>query len=186
VPCEGDCDDDDPETWSGAPELCDGVDNDCDGAGADELVDEDGDGLSPCEGDCDDTDGNTWPGAEEICDGVANDCGAPLPADEQDDDGDGFMPCDGDCDDSEPAAHPGQEAELVCEDGVDNDCDGLVDMDDEDCIEPVTEPPPVEEEPDCSCDDAQPDVAAVGLVLFGLMGFAGKRPRRRRGSRRRR
>jgi len=53
-------------------------------------------------------------------------------------DGDGYSDegCGGyDCDDSAPDAHPG--ALEVCEDNVDGDCDGLVDMDDPDCI-PVT------------------------------------------------
>jgi hypothetical protein len=37
------------------------------------------------------------------------------------------MLCDGDCDDADPATYP--TAEEVCEDGIDNDCDGLVDED---------------------------------------------------------
>lgn len=39
-----------------------------------------------------------------------------------DDDGDGITICGGDCDDSDPARHPG--ALEICEDGVDQDCDG--------------------------------------------------------------
>jgi hypothetical protein len=41
-----------------------------------------------------------------------------------DDDGDGFSECTGDCDDAHAAAHPGGQE--IC-DGLDNDCNGLVD-----------------------------------------------------------
>ena len=40
-------------------------------------------------------------------------------------DGDGFAPQDGDCDDTSAAVNPG--AEEVCDDGLDNDCNGFVD-----------------------------------------------------------
>jgi hypothetical protein len=48
-----------------------------------------------------------------------------------DEDADGFTPNDGDCDDSNPMLHP--NADEVC-DGVDNNCDGLLDE------EPVSGP----------------------------------------------
>ncbi len=40
-------------------------------------------------------------------------------------DGDGFAPVDGDCDDTSAAVNPG--AEEVCDDGLDNDCNGFID-----------------------------------------------------------
>lgn len=50
-----------------------------------------------------------------------------------DDDGDGWFAEDGDCDDSNADINPG--AAEVCDDGVDNDCDGLIDADDtDDCM----------------------------------------------------
>jgi len=155
--CAGDCDDMDGANFPGNVENCDGHDNDCD-EGTDENVDGDGDGYTACENDCDDTDPAAFPGNPEVCDGIDNDCHQQLPLDEMDQDGDGWMTCegdcddgdeelnlddqdgdgstscDGDCDDLEPDAFLGNAE--TCDDGIDNDCDGAVDLDDEDCEEP--------------------------------------------------
>jgi len=49
-------------------------------------------------------------------------------------DEDGFGPCEGDCDDSDPAVSPSQQE--ICDNQLDDDCDGLVDGDDKDCAGP--------------------------------------------------
>ena len=90
---DDDCNDADAAVHPGAPELCDALDNNCDGA-VDEgvlstfYVDDDGDGFGDVEApteacsipdgavnnstDCDDVDPTIYPGAEEPCDNIDN------------------------------------------------------------------------------------------------------------------
>ena len=83
--CTGDCDDGNPQMWPGNEEVCDGVDNDCDGSPMPEEVDVDGDGWAPCEGDCDDLNDKVAPDLDEVCDdGHDNDCDGEV----DDEDGD--------------------------------------------------------------------------------------------------
>ena len=97
-----DCDDSDntinPQAGDG---VGDGIDQNCDGV---DGTDEDGDGWA-----------SDWSGGD--------DCDDENPGLNHDDqDGDGVSTCAGDCDDTTAQAFPG--AEVVCDDGLDNDCDG--------------------------------------------------------------
>jgi hypothetical protein len=95
----GDCDDRCATCYPGADEVCDGVDNNCDGAADEGLVfsvwaDEDGDGYGNrpshwlvCEAtegyvtnadDCHDANAEVHPGREEVCDGYDNDCNGEV------------------------------------------------------------------------------------------------------------
>ncbi len=173
-----DCNDEFRELNPNAVEVCDGLDNDCDGAIDDEddsatslyvtYTDSDGDGygdptteLMSCAvpdsnvsvaGDCDDSDESIHPEKDEgPADGVDQNCdGVELCYEDQDgdgfggsftvdlvDDGTGTFDCvtafgmtdnDDDCEDTYGTIHP--DAVEVC-DEIDNDCDGLVDDEDE-------------------------------------------------------
>ena len=99
---------------------------------------------TPGSGDCDDTDMNIRPGATEDltnrvdddCDGIAdNMTPGSKPMDNSDMDGDGYSLAQGDCDDRADSTHiamakmrhPG--AMDICDDGIDEDCDGIPDND---------------------------------------------------------
>ena len=92
-----DCDDANAAVYPGAPQVCDGLNNDCSAPGWPDLagtneVDDDNDSVSECAGDCDDADGSRSPTYDEYCfDGVDNDCSGVE--DDLDWDGDGRSPC---------------------------------------------------------------------------------------------
>ena len=122
--CHGDCDDTDSRIHPGAPEVCDGVDNNCDGERDEGHPDTDRDGAADCI-DCADQDPFSYPGAVEVCDGSDNDCDGAVGLDEDDSDGDGFRGCHGDCDDSNPLVNPGREE--IPGNRLDDNCNGQVD-----------------------------------------------------------
>ncbi len=126
---DGDCDDNDPARFPTNPEVCNEIDDDCDGLA--DNIDEDGDGVGFCFGDCADQSVDVFPDHPEDCDGIDNNCDGAI--DEGfDGDGDGYYSGPGceehfgtsDCNDADGAINPG--AVEVCDD-IDNNCDGAID-----------------------------------------------------------
>ena len=160
-----DCDDGDPTVWPGAPELCDGLDNDCNEVIPGDEVDADGDGTAACDGDCNDDEASINPGAVETCNGVDDDCDG-LPDNGFDADQDGHTVCgadgvedntDDDCDDGDADVHPGAVEDC---DGVDDDCDGWADEDFDLDLDGYTScgPDGIPGTDDDDCDDADPSL----------------------------
>lgn len=120
-----DCDDLNPDIYLGAPELCNGKDDNCNGR-VDDLGDSDGDGFNVCD-DCDDEDDKVFPGAPDMLgDGVDADCDGNDGTD-ADGDGEASTASGGtDCDDDDPLVNSGMPE--LCN-GVDDDCSGEVDDD---------------------------------------------------------
>ena len=181
-------------TFIGAPEICDGRNNNCD---AQNLIDEglavdvDNDSVLACgtcgapdapDCDCNDNDGNVRPGVTEVCDAIDNDCDGATDEDPSGQTLDrscfpgpgtagvgtcraGTETCNatvpgvesyGACQGAIVANNPPGEDEQLC-DGLDDDCDGtpddglVVDVDGDNfracgtCGAPAA--------PDCDCND---------------------------------
>ncbi len=170
-----DCDDNNPVTYPGAQEICDGKDNNCNGIFHDVETDSDGDGYFPCEGDCNDGDNKVYPDAPELCDKKDNDCDGNTDENLSRSTSCGVGECSGNkgtetCnngawgnDTCNPYAGSSKESppgSSVCSDKADNDCDGDTDQADGGCQECT----PGDTE---YCNTGLPGVCKTGLRTCG-------------------
>ena len=145
---DADCDETDGTVHDGAAELCDGVDNDCDGSVDEEATDaavfyldadadgfgDDGQDTTACDlpagyaavgGDCDDSDAAYNPDAAESDCTDSHDYNCDGSVAFEDADSDGYAACQ-DCNDADALVNPG--AVELCN-NLDDDCDSDVDED---------------------------------------------------------
>jgi hypothetical protein len=152
------------DTWvladvSGAvvEDCSNGIDDDGDGLvdcdDPDCLVDNDGDGFiaPPCGIDCDDNDSGNFP-LPYYGDSDGDTYGSPTDITQACSQPAGYVTNNTDCDDGDATINP--DATEVCNDGVDNDCDGLVDCDDSDCATDVN----------CVIESVDDVVNEIGLI----------------------
>lgn len=144
----GDCADSDAARYPGADELCNGVDDDCDGESDEEVVtktfyvdfDEDGwgdpnTGVGTCTPepgyvdnglDCNDQAATNHPDGAEVCDYVDNDCDDKVDEGVRPTCGVGLCVRLSDLCDSVAFCTPGEPLTELCN-GLDDDCDGMTD-----------------------------------------------------------
>jgi hypothetical protein len=171
----GDCNDEEDAAYPGSPEICDGLDNDCDssidepGAGGCGFLfsdaDEDGwgtnDMLCLCDpigtytaskgGDCNDSNDTVYPGAEEKCDSFDNNCNSLTDEGFPDVDGDQQADCLDQDDDNDEVPDVIDNCPAISNPlQKDNDNDGAGDVCDQDDDNDGTFDPQ-----DCSPFDAE-------------------------------